>query len=66
MRACARVALVLTALSVSVGLAGCGAIDDLRDAVSRCSMSANPRADPEGRLPTTYRTQPLCLHQRNR
>jgi hypothetical protein len=34
-RACARVALVLMAVSASFGLAACGAIDDLRDAVSR-------------------------------
>jgi hypothetical protein len=35
MRACARVALVLMAVSASFGLAACGAIDDLRDAASR-------------------------------
>ena len=35
MRACARVALVLMAVSASFGLAGCGLIDDLKDAVSR-------------------------------
>jgi hypothetical protein len=35
MRACARVALVLMAVSASFGLAACGAIDDLRDAPSR-------------------------------
>jgi len=35
MRACARVALVLMAVSASFGLAGCGSIDDLKDAVSR-------------------------------
>src|SRR5262249_38281470 len=35
MRACARVALVLVAVSASIGLAACGAIDDLRAAVSR-------------------------------
>jgi hypothetical protein len=35
MRACARVALVLMAVSASFGLAACGAIDDLRDAPFR-------------------------------
>jgi hypothetical protein len=40
MRACARVALVLMAVSGSFGLAGCAAIDDLRDAVSRWFESA--------------------------
>ena len=35
MRAYARVALVLMAVSASFGLAGCGLIDDLKDAVSR-------------------------------
>src|SRR5262249_15342405 len=35
MRACARVALVLVAVSASIGLAGCSAVDDLRAAVSR-------------------------------
>src|SRR5262249_20770370 len=35
MRACARVALVLMAVSPSFGLAGCGLIDDLKDALSR-------------------------------
>ena len=35
MRACARVALVLMALSASFGLAGCSSIDDLKDTISR-------------------------------
>ena len=35
MRACARVALVLVAVSASIGLAACSAIDDLRAAVYR-------------------------------
>jgi hypothetical protein len=35
MRACGRVALVLMALSASFGLAGCAAIDELRDAFLR-------------------------------
>ena len=35
MRACARVALVLMIVSASFGLAACGAIDDLRDTMSR-------------------------------
>jgi hypothetical protein len=35
MRACARVALVLMAMSASFGLAGCGSIDDLKDAIFR-------------------------------
>ena len=35
MRACARVALVLVAVSASIGLAACSAVDDLRAAVSR-------------------------------
>src|SRR5262249_56662036 len=35
MRACARVALVLVAVSTSIGLAACSAIDDLKAAVSR-------------------------------
>jgi hypothetical protein len=35
MRACARVALISMTVSASIGLAGCGAIDDLKDAISR-------------------------------
>jgi hypothetical protein len=35
MRTCARVALVLMALSASFGLAGCAAIDELREAFLR-------------------------------
>ena len=35
MRACARVALASMALSASFVLAGCGAIGDLKDAISR-------------------------------
>src|SRR5262245_55787995 len=35
MRACARAALVLVALSASFGLAGCAAIDELREAFLR-------------------------------
>jgi hypothetical protein len=35
MRACAGVALVLMAVSATFGLAGCAAIDDLRDTLSR-------------------------------
>jgi hypothetical protein len=35
MRACARVALVLMIVFASFGLSACGAIDDLRDTVSR-------------------------------
>ena len=35
MRACARVALVLMAMSASFGLIGCGPMEDLKDAVSR-------------------------------
>ena len=40
MRACARVALISMAVSASFGLAGCAAIDDLRDAISRWFESA--------------------------
>jgi hypothetical protein len=40
MRACARVALISVAVSGSFGLAGCAAIDDLRDAISRWFESA--------------------------
>ena len=35
MRACARVALALMALSASLGLAGCAATDDLKEAFLR-------------------------------
>jgi len=35
MRACARVALVLVAVSASIGLTACSVIDDLKAAVSR-------------------------------
>ena len=35
MRAYARVALVLMALSATFGLAGCAAIDELRDTILR-------------------------------
>jgi hypothetical protein len=35
MRACARVALVLMAMSASFGLTGCGPMNELKDAVSR-------------------------------
>ena len=41
MRACTRVALVSMAVSASLGLAGCGAIDDLKDAMSRWFDSGN-------------------------
>ena len=41
MRACTRVALVSMAVSASFGLAGCGAIDDLKDAMSRWFDSGN-------------------------
>jgi hypothetical protein len=41
MRACTRVALVSMAVSASLGLAGCGAIDDLKDAMSRWLDSGN-------------------------
>jgi hypothetical protein len=60
MRAGARVALILVAVSASIGLAACSAIDDLKAAVSRWfSMAGSPRADAEGCLPTTCRTRPL-------
>lgn len=39
MRACARVALVLMALSTIFGLAGCAAIDELRDTILRWVQS---------------------------
>jgi hypothetical protein len=51
MRACARVALVLMAVSASFGLAACSAIDDLRDAMSRWfDVGKSPFAD---HLPNT-------------
>jgi hypothetical protein len=45
MRACARVALVLMAV---FGLAGCGAIDDLGEAMSRWYDVAEPPGGPGG------------------
>jgi hypothetical protein len=48
MRACARVALVLMAVSASFGLAACGAIDDPRDAVSRWFDVGKPPGGPGG------------------
>jgi hypothetical protein len=60
MRACARVALVLMAVSASFGLAACGAIDDLRDAVSRWFDVGNSPGRPGGFfLQTTCQTRPL-------
>src|SRR5262245_56301918 len=47
MRACARVALVLMALSASYGLAGCAAIDELREAFLRWVESE--KLPPSGR-----------------
>jgi hypothetical protein len=46
MRACARVALVLMAVSASFGLAACGAIDGLGDAVSRWFDVGKPPRGP--------------------
>jgi hypothetical protein len=48
MRACARVALVLMAVSASFGLAACGAIDGLGDAVSRWFDVGKPPGGPGG------------------
>ena len=47
MRACARVALVLMAVSASFGLAACGAIDGLGDAVSRWFDVGKPPGGPQ-------------------
>jgi hypothetical protein len=47
MRPCARVALVLMALSASFGLAGCAAIDELRQAFLRWVESE--KLPPSGR-----------------
>jgi len=58
MRACARVALVLMAVSASFGLAGCGLIDDLKDAVSRWFDIGKTPGGPES-LPTSCRTHLL-------
>ena len=59
MRACARVALVLMALAATLGLAGCAAIDELKDTILRWFESENSRADV-ARLPTICQTRPLC------
>jgi hypothetical protein len=48
MRTCARVALVLMAVSASFGLAACGAIEDLRDAVSGWFDIGKSPGRPEG------------------
>jgi hypothetical protein len=48
LRRCARVALVVMAVSASFGLAACGAIDDLRDGASRWFDVANPPGQPGG------------------
>jgi hypothetical protein len=48
MHARARVALVLMAVSTSFGLAACGAIDDLRDAVSRWFVVGKSPGRPGG------------------
>ena len=48
MRACARVAFVLMIVSAGFGLAACGAIDDLRDAVSRWFDVGKPPGRPGG------------------
>jgi hypothetical protein len=49
MRASARVALVLmTVVSASFGLAACGAIEDLRDAVSRWFVFGKSPGPPGG------------------
>ena len=48
MRACARVALVLVAVSASIGLAACSVIDDLKAAVSRWFDVGNSPGGREG------------------
>jgi hypothetical protein len=47
MRACMRVALVLVALSASVGLAGCAAIEELKEAFLRWVESEKPPSGPD-------------------
>ena len=59
MRACARVALVLMAVSASFGLAGCGSIDDLKDTISRWFDIGSSRSDVQECSPTICRTRPL-------
>ena len=48
MRACSRVALVLVALSASVGLAGCTAIDDLKFGCPMVRVREAPRQTQSG------------------
>jgi hypothetical protein len=73
MRACARVALVLMVLSVTFGLAGCAAIDELRDTILRWVESEKlpsgrgafaddlPDATPEPRPSSAMKRPPLSL-----
>jgi hypothetical protein len=49
MRACARLALVATIVSASLGLAGCSSLDELRDAISRWLDRLESEAFSDGR-----------------
>lgn len=49
MRACARLALVATIVSASLGLAGCSSLDELKDAISRWLDSLESGAFSDGR-----------------
>jgi hypothetical protein len=49
MRACARLALIATIVSASLGLAGCSSLDELRDAISRWLEKLDSGAFSDGR-----------------
>ena len=65
MRACARVALVLMALSASFGLAGCAAIDELKDTISTMGRVREAPERTRHRLPTICQTRPLWFHRKS-
>jgi hypothetical protein len=65
MRARARIALVLMVLSASFGLAGCAAIDELKEAFLRWVESEKLSSGPRGGDGQVI-GKPLRFRQRNR
>jgi hypothetical protein len=63
MRACARVALVLMAVSASFSLAACGAVEDLRDVASRWFDVGSPGRP--GSADTPPHAPPMIIHEKS-
>jgi hypothetical protein len=63
MRACARVALVLMAVSASFSLAACGAVEDLRDVASRWFDVGSPGRP--GSADTPPHAPPMTIHEKS-